>query len=254
MPSPTLLIFGAGPNTGVALANKFRSNGYKVAIVARSPKPDLAAAVDQVITADLSSSPSSTVKDIFDQVTTSLGAPNVVVYNAWACADYPNASAPFSTLSPSDFERDLAVNVSAGYAAAHYFSVLTPSSADHSKVFIATGNMEYSYIVPEVFSLGVGKNAMAYVIETAATQYGTQKTPESGFWYVADERMEDGGPIMSKISGEAHAEFYWELARKREQGYWYATFVKGKGYVDFESQRARKVEGLASLLAKTKHL
>lgn len=38
-----------------------------------------------------------------------------------------------------------------------------------------------------------------------------------------------------KISGENHAEFYYELASKKEQGPWDATFVGGKGYVNFSA-------------------
>ena len=54
----------------------------------------------------------------------------------------------------------------------------------------------------------------------------------SSFYY-ADERNADGTVIGNEISGENHAEFYWELASKKEQGPWAATFVGGKGYVDF---------------------
>lgn len=37
----------------------------------------------------------------------------------------------------------------------------------------------------------------------------------------------------TEINGQNHAEFYLELAKKKEQGPWEATFVLGKGYVDF---------------------
>lgn len=37
----------------------------------------------------------------------------------------------------------------------------------------------------------------------------------------------------SNINGENHAEFYYELANKKEQGPWDATFTLGNGYVDF---------------------
>jgi hypothetical protein len=52
-------------------------------------------------------------------------------------------------------------------------------------------------------------------------------------FYYADERKEDGAPIGTAISGSAHANFYYELAQRKEQGPWDATFVEGKGYVDF---------------------
>jgi hypothetical protein len=45
--------------------------------------------------------------------------------------------------------------------------------------------------------------------------------------------MADGAPIGTAISGSAHATFYYELAQRKEQGPWDATFVEGKGYIDF---------------------
>lgn len=35
------------------------------------------------------------------------------------------------------------------------------------------------------------------------------------------------------VDGEAHAEFYDQLANGIKNVPWHATFVKGKGYVDF---------------------
>ncbi len=56
--------------------------------------------------------------------------------------------------------------------------------------------------------------------------------PASSFYYV-DERKEDGSPIGDDISGQAHADYFVELAEMPEQGPWLSTFVKNKGYVKF---------------------
>jgi len=53
-------------------------------------------------------------------------------------------------------------------------------------------------------------------------------------FYYADEREADGNPTYSDINGPAHAEFYTALAEGKTQQSWLATFVKGKGYVDFQ--------------------
>ena len=45
-------------------------------------------------------------------------------------------------------------------------------------------------------------------------------------------RKADGKAMYSAISGDSHANFYWDLAQRKEQGPWDATFVDGK-YVDF---------------------
>ena len=103
--------------------------------------------------------------------------------------------------------------------------------------------MQNSLVVPETFSLGAGKNASAYLMETAASTYG-----EKYQFYYADERLSTGRPVMTSLDGDAHASFYWELAAKKTQGPWNATFVKGEGYKKFETERDREVIGIALLM------
>lgn len=52
-------------------------------------------------------------------------------------------------------------------------------------------------------------------------------------FYYADERTPEGNPTGTNVDGNAHAEFYYKLANKKEQGEYIQTFVKGKGYVRF---------------------
>ena len=52
-------------------------------------------------------------------------------------------------------------------------------------------------------------------------------------FYYADERTAEGKPVYGNISGDAHADFYFELAQKQSQGPWMATFVKDEGYIAF---------------------
>jgi hypothetical protein len=49
-----------------------------------------------------------------------------------------------------------------------------------------------------------------------------------------DERKEDGAVVGSAVSGEAAGDFYLELSQQKEQGPWDETFVRGKGYVEFQ--------------------
>lgn len=55
---------------------------------------------------------------------------------------------------------------------------------------------------------------------------------DSRFFY-ADERKEDGSIKGMELDGEAHGEFFAELAKHEGNIPWDATFVKGKGFVDF---------------------
>ncbi len=96
--------------------------------------------------------------------------------------------------------------------------------------------------------MGTGKNAMAYVIQTAAEAYGIQGKGEKGFWYFADQRFRDGASVMAHINGEAHGEHFWHLVNQKTQGPWNNTFVKGEGYKQFEGELKREVAGMAQLM------
>lgn len=53
-------------------------------------------------------------------------------------------------------------------------------------------------------------------------------------FFYADERTPEGDPAGLEIDGEAHAEFYKQLVDRKDSSIpWHATFVKGKGYVNF---------------------
>ena len=98
-------------------------------------------------------------------------------------------------------------------------------------------------IVPEVVTLGCGKNSTLYVLEAAAHAYGKEAQ-----FYFADERLPTGGSTMDKIGGAAHAEAYWELANAGKQLPVNYTFVYGKGYVKFDVDRIRKVVTMDELM------
>lgn len=60
--------------------------------------------------------------------------------------------------------------------------------------------------------------------------------PEYRFFF-ADERAATGDPVYGGISGAAAAEFYLTLAEEGAEIPWYASFVSGKGFVDFAESR-----------------
>ncbi|GKZ77787.1 hypothetical protein AnigIFM56816_000570 [Aspergillus niger] len=217
---PVVLVFGAGKNVGLSVTRKFSAEGWKVVTVSRNPSKELKGAADLTITADLTD-PSS-VDGIFDRVEREFGTPHVVVYN----------------VSAADIQADLSVNTVSAYAAAFRLarsisnsntlpsSDLAAAQTGATPAFIYTGNMMNTQLFPVGMSLGMGKNATAYFIETAAHTYqGLIR------FYYADERNEKGKSVMSNISGETHAQFYWDLANRKEQGAWAPTFVRVHGKV-----------------------
>ena len=77
--TPIILILGAGPNIGQAVARMFASKGYKVALAARSVKE--ADNSDNLLNIPSDFSKTEDVVNAFDQTKKTFGIPSVVVYN-----------------------------------------------------------------------------------------------------------------------------------------------------------------------------
>ncbi|KAM3088714.1 hypothetical protein ACMFMG_000343 [Clarireedia jacksonii] len=221
------LILGAGPNIGLNVARVFSSNSYKTIVVSRTAKEDLTKSADLTIQADFSDPKS--IKPIFDEVNQKIGVPNVVIYNAAAAK---LGVEPFS-IPLEDFISTVNVNTVSTYAAIQEaiagFQTLPESAL---KTFIFTGNALNRVVFPSLIPFGAAKTAVAHMIEGASGLYAKE-----GFrFYWADERAPNGAPAGQGIDGKAHADFYYELASSKEAKTWDATFVKGKGYVDFKGK------------------
>lgn len=77
--SRVVLVIGAGPRLGRSVASKFASNGYKVALAARSLPEGFSSDGYFNIKADLSDP--ECVPMIFEAVEEAVGLPNIVVFN-----------------------------------------------------------------------------------------------------------------------------------------------------------------------------
>ncbi|KAH8799245.1 hypothetical protein DL96DRAFT_1699397 [Flagelloscypha sp. PMI_526] len=215
----TILIIGAGENIGLSTAKRFANAGYKVALASRT-KPAATAHKHFVFDA---SQPSS-VPSLFAEVTSSVGPPSVVVYNA---ADRIATEDPLG-LSLDDFQQTMAINSTSGFVAAKE-AVKSWTQTGTKGTFIFTGNKLNVISYPSVLAFGMGKSAAASLIRSAALGY-----KEKGYkFYYVDERTDTGDPVALDRNGEAHAEHFINLAESVEQGPWLQTFVKGKGYKAF---------------------
>jgi len=227
--SPVALILGAGPRVGASVAAKFLSNGYRVAVVSRSGSTTIDGASS--FKADFTK-PNS-IPALFEEIKAKFKtAPSVVIYNAASLTPPPDKDSVLSVSSEA-FVSDLNINTVSPYVVAQQaISGWETLPKDIKKTFIYTGNILNVSImpVPMVLTLGVGKAASAYWVGTADALY---KTRGYRFFY-ADERKPDGASIGQALNGDAHAEFYEQLA-KHEDVSWHATFVKDKGYVQFKA-------------------
>ncbi|PVI07445.1 putative short-chain dehydrogenase [Periconia macrospinosa] len=225
MASKILLLIGAGPRVGEGVAQAFLQKGYKVALASRTQRnPDTS---DQIhFTADVSKADS--VADLFSRVKAKWGTPSVVVYNA-AALTFAKADDPLS-IPLDSFIRDLTINTTSVYAAAHEAVVgFGELPEEASKTFIFTGNYLNEKVLPPFIDLGIGKSATAHAIQTAALAY-----KDKGFkFYYADERKADGSSAGQELHGDAHGKLYVELSEGTTQGPWQQTFVPGKGYQKF---------------------
>jgi NAD(P)-dependent dehydrogenase (short-subunit alcohol dehydrogenase family) len=180
---PVVLILGAGPNIGQAIAHTFASNGYKVALAARSLK-EIDSTEDQLnIQSDFSKT--DDVVDTFTKVKNTLGIPSVVVYNGnppaellwiyWyilaSAANFTPADDPFA-LSLEDLKADTTVNIYSAFIAAQQavsgFSQLPDSAA---RTFIYTGNILNVTVLPKFVSAGIGKSGAAHLVWASSEAY-----------------------------------------------------------------------------------
>ncbi|KAH7131856.1 hypothetical protein B0J11DRAFT_520233 [Dendryphion nanum] len=229
--TPVILVLGAGPRVGSAIATLFSSHGYKIALASRSGTNSTDASGILSLKADFSNP--STISPLFAAVKKEFHtAPNVVVYNAATLTQPPDKASSLS-IPVDSFVSDLNVNTVSPYVAAQEaITGFATLPKEVKKTFIYTGNIlnRAVFPVPFMLTLGVGKAASAHWIGLAD---GTYKEQGYRFFY-ADERKEDGSSIGLDINGPAHAEFFAELVKQEGSVPWSATFVKGKGYVEFK--------------------
>jgi len=108
MPDPkftTALIVGAGAGLSASLARALSKDGIKVALAARTTEDlnDLAVEA-QAETFACDASRRSEVEKLFENLDATVGAPNIVIYNA----SY-RTRGPFAELDPAEVEKSLAV-------------------------------------------------------------------------------------------------------------------------------------------------
>ena len=170
--NPVVLILGAGPRIGASVAERFSSNGYKVALASRSGSNSKTSKGFLSLRADFVTPDS--MPALFDAVKTEfLHSPSVIIYNAGSLTVPSDKDSIFS-VSVESVLSDLKVNTISAYAAAQQAVIGWKTLAEEvKKTFIYTGNISNVSIVPMpmMLDVGMGKSASAFWIGLADTTY-----------------------------------------------------------------------------------
>lgn len=175
--NPVALILGAGPRVGTSLAEKFASQGYKVAIVSRTGSGASTTSSDGILSLKADFAQPNSIPGLFSAVEGKfLSPPSVIVYNAGARTVPPVPDKLFSNSSEA-LVSDFNVNVLSAYVAAQEaVRGWDKLPQDVKKTFIYTGNALNTKIMPNAatVNLGIGKSASSYWIGLADTLYQAQ--------------------------------------------------------------------------------
>jgi short-subunit dehydrogenase len=211
-----LLLVGAGPGLGEAIARRFATEGYRITLVARSTD-GLAALVDNL--ADTGAKVDTIAADVSDAdalgarisaVYSSQGAPGIIVYNAVM-------GSPDQLLSSSAAHLQTAYAVDVIGAIVVAQCAVPTMRAARSGTIIMTGGGFADHPIPVLATVSLGKAAL----RSAATMLGADL--QAGGIRVTTLTI-DGQIVAGTPFDPARiAERYWEIART-EDGSWQSEF------------------------------
>jgi short-subunit dehydrogenase len=210
-----LLLVGAGPGLGTAVARRFAVGGYRLTLVARNPDglSDLAGTL-----ADTGAEISTIAADASDpdglgarlkQLFLQSGAPGVIVYNA-----VMGAADRLLTSSVAHLQAAYSVDVISAIVVAQ---VAAPAMRAAGRgTIIVTGGGFADHPIPALATVSLGKAAL----RSAATMLGADLGPDG----IRVATLTIAGQIAAGTSfdPERIAERYWDVVRG--DGPWQAEF------------------------------
>jgi short-subunit dehydrogenase len=210
-----LLLVGAGPGLGMAVARRFATGAYRVTLVARSRDglgqlaaslADTGARVD-TIAADASDPEGLRAR--LAELYTEDGAPGLIIYNA-----VMGSPDRLLTSSVEHLQTAYAVDVISAIVATQ---VATPAMrAAGSGTIIVTGGGFADYPIPALATVSLGKAAL----RSAATMLGADLQPDG----IRVATLTIAGQIVpgTAFDPDSIATRYWEVVHS--DGPWQAEF------------------------------
>jgi len=210
-----LLLVGAGPGLGMAIARRFAVGGYRLTLLARSTSRlgDLAGTL-----ADTGAEISTVAADASDpdglgarikQLYLGNGAPGVIVYNAVL-------GAPDRLLSSSVAHLQAAYSVDVISAIVVAQAAAPAMRAAGSGIILVTGGGFADHPIPALATVSLGKAAL----RSAATMLGADLQPDG----IRVATLTIAGQIAAgtPFDPERIAERYWEVVHSADP--WQAEF------------------------------
>src|ERR1700735_2634728 len=197
-----LLLVGAGPGLGLAIAHRFAAGGYRVTLVARSADrlTELARSLDdtgaEVNTVEADASSPEELRARMTELYRDEGAPGVVIYNAVL-------GAPDHLLSSTvtHLQEAYAVDVIGAIVVAQ--AAAPAMKAAGFGTMIVTGGGFADHPIPALATVSLGKAAL----RSAATMLGADLGPDG----IRVATLTIAGQIVAgtAFDPKLHAECYW---------------------------------------------
>jgi NAD(P)-dependent dehydrogenase (short-subunit alcohol dehydrogenase family) len=204
------LITGVGPGTGAALARRFATGGYRIAMIARDQErldalekeiPNSRGFVCDVADADQ-------FRATLTKVKSEMGAPKIAIHNA-----VRGTFATFLELDPKDFELNFQINAM-GFL--HLAQTVVPDMIDAGEgVLLMTGNTSAYRGKPRFAGFAPTKAAQRILAESIARDAGPKGVHVA---FVAIDAVIDL-PWTRKMFGEESDDFYCQPADIADECY-----------------------------------
>ena len=216
MNGKTAAILGVGPGLGAAVARRFAREGFAVALMARrlesvaGVREEIEDAGGTALSISADATDPTSVAAAFDEVRSSLGDPEVFVYNAGAFQ-----MGGILDLSPEKFDECFKANCAGAFYAAQQ---VLPAMVEAGRGTVLLTGATASLRGGARFSaLAVGKFGLRALAQSIAREFGPQGIHVAHV--VVDgqidtprvREMTPGREDHTMLSPDAIAETYWQL-------------------------------------------
>lgn len=210
MEPKTALIVGAGSGLSASLARLFARKGLQVALASRNPDNLMRIAEETAaVTFACEATEPEEVAALFEVVVATIGAPDIVVYNASA-----RARGAVTDLDPADVARAIAVSGYGGFLVAQQAARLMVPKESGAILLTGASASVKGYANSSAFAMG--KFALRGLAQSMARELSPKGVHVAHFvidgGIRAATRPEPNDNPDSLLDPDAIAETYWQVA------------------------------------------